>query len=399
MLDAPAETTKDAESFLALDQAMRKEGAAFALNQLITLLTERGDARALLDALLLRARHELGLPLLHAGPLNDVAEPLRSKYEEKYVDAIRTVGGRLLADGDIAGAWPYLRAIGEPELIAKAIDAYVAEEGDERLNGLVEVAFNQGANPRKGFELILEHYGTCSAITAFEHLPQDEAVRTACADRLVRQLHTHLVSNLRAEIAQRGQPLSAHAVPIAELIRGRDWLFQEDAYHIDVSHLAATVRVSPLLTDLSTIALALELTDYGRQLSERFKYEGEPPFEDTYEDHGVYLRCLLGQEVEQGVAHFRSKLAPPDQEDRDSILPAQVLVGLLARMNRLDEAIEVASTYLADLPESALICPGLAALCQRAGQPGKLAKIAQEHGNLVQYLAAQLQSGPNNGQG
>jgi len=393
MPDAPAEPTKDAEAFQALHQAIRNEGPEFALDQLITLLSERGESRALLDALLLRARHELGLPLIHPGSLNDLPEPLRSKYEERYVDAIRTVGGRLLAAGDIPGAWPYLRAIGEPEPVAKAIDAYVPTEGDEQLNQIVEVAFNQGANARKGFELILEHYGTCSAISAFEHLPADDATRGACADSLVRQLHNHLLGNLRAEIAQRGQPLPAKPESIADLIRGRDWLFHDEAYHIDVSHLAATVRVAPLLTDSQSIALAADLTDYGARLSERFRYEGEPPFENTYEDHGFYLRTLLGQEVDRGIAHFRAKLPAPGQEDRGALLAAQVLVGLLARLNRLDEAIEIAAQYLADVPESALICPGPAALCHRAGQPDRLARIAQEHGNLVHYAAALLESG------
>ncbi len=395
MLDAPAETTKDAEAFQALDQAFRTEGADVALNQLISLLSDRGESRALLDALLLRARHELGLPLIQTGSLNDLPEPVRSKYEERYVDAIRTVGGRLLASGDIAAAWPYLRAIGEPELVSKAIDAYVPEEGDERINQIVEVAFNQGANTRRGFELILAHYGTCSAISAFEHLPPDEATRIACADALVRQLHSHLIANLRGEIAQRGQPLPAQEtqVAIAELISGRDWLFQEDAYHIDVSHLAATVRVAPLLTDPQSIALAADLADYGAKLSERFKYEGEPPFENTYEDHGVYLRALLGKEVDQAITHFRAKITPTDASEQENTLPAQVLVGLLARLDRLDEAIEVASEHLAEIPESALICPGAATLCQRAGRPDRLAQIALDHGNLVNYTAALLETG------
>jgi hypothetical protein len=394
MLDAPAATDQDAEAFLALDQALRTSGPEAAIDQLIRTLTARGESRALLDALLLKARHELGLPLIQAGPLGEIPEPTRSKYEERYVEAIREVGGRLLDSGDIPGAWPYFRAISEPDRVAKAIDAYVPDGGDETLGQVIEVAFNQGANPRKGFELILDHYGTCSSISAFEHLPPDEATRSACADRLVRRLHEHLVANLRAEIAQRGQPLPPEGAAMAELLEGRDWLFSDDAYHIDVSHLAATVRVAPLLTDPETIAQAIGLTDYGRRLSIRHQYEGEPPFEQTYEDHAAYLRALLGQDVDASIAHFRAKLTPPDPDERDVAATAQVLVGLLVKLGRLDEAIDLAAEYLARYPDSALSCPGVAQLCQRAGHPGRLARIARDHGDLVNYAAAVLQAGP-----
>lgn len=392
MIDAPAD--HDTAAFEALDQALVASGPEAALDLLIGHLQERGDSRALLDALLLKARHELGLPLIQVGSLSEISEPARGQYEERYIEAIRSVGERLLASGDIPAAWPYFRAIAEPEPVTRAIAAFEPAEGDERLGPLVEIAFNQGANPRKGFELILDHYGTCSAISAFEHLPQDEETRIACADRLVRQLHEHLKANLRAEIARRGQPLPPDATSVSELIAGRDWMFADEAYHLDVSHLAATVRIAPILTDPETIALAIALTDYGRNLSVRHRYESDPPFEDLYEDHAVYLRALIGQDVDAAIAHFRAKLTPDEPDDRGDSPPAQILVRLLLRLGRLDQAIEVAADHLAGLPEAALTCPGVAQLCQRAGQPARLAKIARDHGDLVHYAAAILQTAP-----
>ena len=308
MSEAPAASGPATETFDALDQTLRESGASAAIDLLVRDLDGRGDYRSLLDALLLKARHELGLPLVQAGGLAEYPEDLRSKYEERYVEAIREVGAKLLAAGDIPGAFPYFRAIGETDPVVKAIEAYEPAENDERLGQVVEVAFNQGAHPRKGFELILKHYGTCSSISAFEHLPRDEAIRQSCADKLVRQLHEHLVANLRAEITQRGQPLPPVGTPIGELIEGRDWLFVDESYHIDVSHLASTVRISPLLADPATIALAAEMTDYGRSLSIRHRYEGDPPFEDVYTDHGVYLKALLGVDVEIGRASCRERV-------------------------------------------------------------------------------------------
>ena len=60
------------------------------------------------------------------------------------------------------------------------------------------------------------------------------------------------------------------------------------------------------------------------------------------------------------------------------------------RLGRLDEAIEVSSQYLAGLPDSALFCPGVAQLCQRAGDPKRLAEIARDRRDLVNYTAALL---------
>ena len=376
--------------FETLDRSLATSNPVEALAQLATTLADRGEFRALLDARLLQARLELGLPLVQAGSLADIAEPARSQYEERYVEAIREVGKRLLDAGEIGGAWAYYRAIAEKEPVAAAIEAYEPAENDEKIGQVVEVAFNQGVHPRKGFGLILDHYGTCSAISAFEALPPDEATRVACADRLVRRLHDDLTANLRAEIARRGQPLPPDGTPIGELIAGREWLFVDDSYHLDVSHLASTVRLTPLLSDHSTVALAVGLTDYGRNLSERHRYDGDPPFEDHYGDHGLYLRALLGQDVDSAIAHFRSKLADPDPDGRDEAIAAQVLVRLLVRLGRTEEAVELAAEHLAHLPDSSLACPSISQLCQDLGRLDRLAEIARGRGDLVNYAAARL---------
>jgi hypothetical protein len=389
-----------------LDETLRAGGPAAALDRLIGDLTERGEYRALLDAMLLKARHELGLPLVQDGSLADLPEPKRSEYEERYIEAIRKVGGMILENGDIAAAWPYFRAIGEKEAIAQAIEGFRPAQGDEAVGRVVEVAFNQGAHPRKGWELILDHFGACSAITAFEHLPPDDAVRIPCADRLTRHLHEQLIASLRYDITRRGEPEPSEGASIPGLIEGRPWLFEDDNYHIDVSHLASTVRLAPLLTDPATIALAVELTDYGRNLSERHRYEGEPPFDRPYEDHAVYLRALLGLDVDAAVAHFRAKLDAPERgmpvgfeldpeflpagPGASDTVPAQTLVVLLTRLGRLEEAIDVAREHLAGVPESALFCPGVARLCQRAGRLDRLASIARDAGDPVHYAAAIL---------
>ena len=390
---APGQVGRDGDAgFELVENALRTGGPAAALDQLIEQLNAHGEYRAMLDALLLKSRHELGLPLISAGPLSDLPEPQRARYEEQYVEAIRLVGSKYLEIGDIPTAWAYFRAIAETEPVAKAILEYRPSENDERLGAIIEVAFNHGVSPRRGFDLILEHYGTCPAISAFEQLPpHDVAVRIACAESLIAHLQKELVANLRSEITSRGQLLPAEGSSIAELVHGRDWLFSDDSYHIDTSHLAAVVRFSLIVTDLAFIALAADLTEYGRRLAPRLQFDGPPPFQQMFEDHGVYLRALLGQEVDNAIAHFEAKLdSSADGLGSDPTMPAQALVNLLVRLGRLDLAINVAAEHLAGLPESALSCPTTAQLCQRAGEPGRLAKIARDHGDLVDFTAGLL---------
>ena len=100
--------------FILLENALRDLGPSAALDRLTDHLAAAGEYRALLDALLLKARHELGLPLITSGSLANIPEPARSQYEEKYVAAIRLVGSKFLEAGDIPTAWAYYRGSPRP---------------------------------------------------------------------------------------------------------------------------------------------------------------------------------------------------------------------------------------------------------------------------------------------
>src|SRR5207248_3990427 len=153
---------------------------------------------------------------------------------------------------------------------------------------------------------------------------------------------------------------------VRELMAGRDWLFEEDFYHIDVSHLGAVVQMSTTLPPGPELDLTRELCAYGQKLSPRFQYPGEPPFEDQYQDYGVYLDILAGVNVEAGLAHFRDKLERSNPEE-DGTGPAEVLVNLLLKLERPREALEVARKRLAAVDGRPLSCPGISELCRRAG--------------------------------
>jgi hypothetical protein len=378
-------------AFQSFDRALESAGPGGALDELVRHLTEAGQYRELLDALLLQARFELGLPLVAPASTAEIPEPVRTRYEDKYVAAIRLVGSKYLEAGDIPTAWAYFRAIGEPEPVARAIRGYVPLENDERLGAIIEIAFHHGVEPKRGFELILENYGTCPAISALEQVPaHDESTRVACAERLIRRLHDDLTASIRADIASRGQPLPPDGASIAELVRGRPWLFADEGYHIDISHLAAVVRSSIQVTDRAALALAFDLTEYGRHLAPRLVFEGHPPFEDIFADHGAFLGALLGIEVDRAVALFERKAVAAEPAGAESSLPAQVLVNLLCRLGRLDQAIDASSRFLADMPNAALICPSLAQLCAQASAFERLTELSRDRGDLVNYATGRL---------
>ena len=178
---------------------------------------------------------------------------------------------------------------------------------------------------------------------------------------------------------------------IAELLAGRPWLFADESYHIDISHLAAVVRMSLLVSDRDVMALAADLTEYGRRLSPRLLFEGPPPFEKIFDDHGIYLRALLGHEIGQAIDHFQGKLAAEIGGEPDECLPGTDAGEPVVDVGQVDAAIDVASDHLAGLPDSALACPSVAKLCQRAGQPERLARIARDQGDVVTFTAALLE--------
>ena len=79
-----------------------------------------------------------------------------------------------------------------------------------------------------------------------------------------------------------------------------------------------------------------------------------------------------------------------NDRDTDPCLAAQIVVNLLERAGRLDEAIDVAAEYLAGIPESALACPSVAQLCLRAGQPAASGPHRPRSGEPVTFAAALL---------
>jgi hypothetical protein len=240
---------------------------------------------------------------------------------------------------------------------------------------VIEIAFREGVNPRKGFELLLEHHGICSAITWYGSSP-DYNGRLDCLRLLIRTLYNQLAASLLATVSAAESETPA-ASGVAELIAGRDWLFEGISSYIDSTHLVSVLRFAPELEDPEMLRLAWEMAEYGRRLSPMFHFRGDPPFEDVYLDHAVYLKALLGEETDAAVEHFRSKLAATPEA------AAPVLIDLLVRLGRRQEAIQMSVEYL---PDASL------QLCQDAGDYPELRRLARQREDRIGFAAAVIQS-------
>jgi hypothetical protein len=151
------------------------------------------------------------------------------------------------------------------------------------------------------------------------------------------------------------------------------------------------IQFSIELTNRETLALAYDLTEYGRRLGPLFQFKGDAPFEKAYVDYGMYLRALLNDNADAAVAHLREKIDAYDPNETGTY-PAQVLVGLLVRLQRYHEAIAVSRKHLANADPAQLTCPSILQLCQLAGDYEELRSIARERGDLLSFMAASVQT-------
>lgn len=369
-----------------LESLLAQAGVDATLDRLIAELRERKSYHELFEALKMRVRRRLGLPMLYSDSGDQLSPQQRNALEEGLIEACREVGTLLLKDGKLREGWIYLRPVGDRAEAARLIGAFTPD--DDNLEDLIEILLREGVDPARGFELILTHYGTCNAITTFdsELARHDKPAQRAAAALLVRKVHEDLLANVQADIARQetGHPTET---TLEGLVTDRDWLFLDNAYHIDTTHLAATVRAARLLTQPEELRLALDLTHYGRHLSKQFQYPGDEPFGDQYVAAALWFQAQLGENVEPALEYFRQKAETCDRQ-RHGSMPAECYVELLARLERYAEAINASIKYLPGNQPRMGICPSLLELAESSGLYTKVLQHTREQNDLLAYTAA-----------
>lgn len=375
------------ETFNQMQQAYATGGADAVFALLIETLTTKKDYAALFDALLMQRRHQLGISLLSHRSLSSLDKETRRKYEDAYMDICRQIGELYLADGDITNAWRYFRVIGELDPVREALERLDTPDPSD---DLIAIAYQEGVHPRRGFEWIIRQHGVCRAISVYEQFPHGAEGKKECNAMLVRQLYLEVLETLRQSVAQR-EGAAPDSAGLAQLLATRPWLFDEN-YLVDISHVAAVARFSIELEDRELLRCAAELADYGRRLQDTGFYAAGMPVAEHLQDISVYLHALLEEDVDAGVAHFRKRIAENTQSDTGGG-PAQLLVYLLVRLGRLEEAIDVSLEYLADVPVERLgLCPSIPQLCEMANNPQRLLDLARRENDLLTFTAGLLTS-------
>src|SRR5436305_12649555 len=112
----------------ALDEFLSTGNLAGGLDFLVAQFEQAGQLGPLFEAKVMQQRLKLGLPLLQGNSAN-IDQEKRTALDNATIQAAREVGEAGLRRGDIAGAWPYFRAIGERAPVASAIDAVPDDQG------------------------------------------------------------------------------------------------------------------------------------------------------------------------------------------------------------------------------------------------------------------------------
>lgn len=378
----------DTNLFDSLVESLSRSGPSAAILVLIEQLTQAGDFHRLFEARTLLARQELGLPLLSRASCDALDPSVRAALEERLVSACREIGCAMLESGDISGGYQYLQMIDELEPVRAKIEA-IGSPSPEELGTVVEIAVSRGVHPERGIQLILEHYGLCQAITACESIHAQgasELVRESCVRRLIRAAHRELALRVTSEVQQREAEVSAET-PLIELIQGRDWLFENENYHLDTSHLNAIVRMARILQPCEEMDACIELCEYGRRLSGRYRYPDPPPFEDVYEDSLLFFEIMTDRKVESGMASFRQKAERCDPREVGTY-PMEVYLHLLSSKGRHRDALDFASKHVSDIPGP--IAVTINEICRESGDYERMAEFARARNDPVSFLVAAI---------
>lgn len=322
--------------FEQLADRLKTDGIEGILELLETHFRRQKEYFHLFEVLKLRCRHQLDLPLTPSRTTETLSDQQQRKLDTGLIDACQTVGTLLVRDGDIRHGWSYLQPVGNRKLTESLIREIKVTE--ENVDLLIDISLSQGAAPTYGYQLVLTHHGTCNAITAFEvqGAQLDRPTQAAMAARLLRHVYDEVIQGVRTHIDQSNETARPDA-NLRALLSEHAWLVDQQTHHLDATHLSSLMKISRLTTSRNDHDLALQLAEYGAGFPDDLQYNSPPPFENTYPDHQIFFKALLGQEIDAAVTHLKQKCANADQIHGSQA--DEILIDFLNRVGRVDEAI------------------------------------------------------------
>jgi hypothetical protein len=366
-------------------------GPLATIDSMIDYLRTHRRASELFEAKKMRVRAQLGLPLIVGETEPSRPEPIEQQLEAGVIEACREAGVMLMEDGKAAQGWMYLRPTGDIETARKLLAKI--EITSDNYEEMLQVLLHEGVDIGRGFEAILKQQGTCNSITLYEqnlvHRPKSE--RREVARRLLAHLYKELCDAVRGDIARREAPASADE-SLHHMIQSRPWIMSEGGYHLDTTHIAATVQIASLVDTHEELQQAWELTQYGRKLHHQFQYPGEEPFVDFYPAYATLYSTLLGNDVEAGLRYFerKARTVNPMEHGTGAI---ETYIDLLERTGRHREAIDAATSLAPEGVPPQRIVPLLLEIAKTAFSKGDaaafdpIAAYCQSRGDLLGYAA------------
>ncbi|QDT03171.1 hypothetical protein K227x_15530 [Rubripirellula lacrimiformis] len=383
---------KPAEIFASL--AQHRSEPAVMLDQMIEHFRQERSAMELFEAMKMRVRHQVGLPLVPFGEEPARSEEVERQLELGLLQACREAGTILVQDGRVAEGWMYLRPTADMELARELISKI--EITDDNYDDMIQVLLHEGVDVARGFQAVIDHQGTCNSVTLYEQsiVARSMPDRKAASTCLLNHLYGELCSLVRSDIAQKdGEPPAGEDESLGDMIESRRWILEGGGYHLDTTHLAATVRVATVLDDPALLKKAWELTQYGRRLHHQFQYPGDEPFVDFYPAYGAFYSVLLGQNVDAGLKLFQRKASTVDVAEHGTGA-IETYVDLLDRIGRHGEAVTAAIELVpADVPAQRIV-PMLIEIAGRAKDAGdptafeSLLAYCQQREDVLGYAAA-----------
>ena len=331
---------------------------AAALDKLVVTLKAERKYHQLFEALKIQLRHRLNLPLVNSAPTEKLDSENQAEFESGLLDACRTVGLLLVADQKLREAWVYLQPLDDRKLFRTLLEKY--QINDNNADEVIDIALMQLAAPTVGYQLVLERYGTCNAITSFESSVHgfDATTRAELAGLLVDHLYGELTDSLKNcltenEIATDGE--------FIDLVTAHEELLASKGPLVDATHLSSTLRIGRDTTERDSHLKLCEMAQYGCLLDEPYRFPGEAPFENTFRDHLIFYRALTAEdpnsETVTEAIQFFDKRSLAAAGDPFNPIPDEVFVDLLYRLGRNSQAIEVSLERLAKRTERAGIAP------------------------------------------
>jgi hypothetical protein len=386
---------------MMLEQLADKEGLQAAAQELVERMRQQKLYPELFEARKMLHRVELGLPPVQVDPIGAHGKKsgaiqqdpqVQDELDKRLLDACREVGGGLMRSGRLQEGWMYLRAVGDDAFASEAMAA--VEPTQDNLDLLLNLYVHEGVDIGRGTELCLKMRGTCNTITMLDSIVamRGRSDQQAAVEALVKHVHQELLANLIADVTRRMPQVNApedHTIVAwLGLVPG---LLRDGTYHLDTTHLASTVRFARVLDDPSTLRLAADLAEYGRQLHAQYQYSSEEPFADLYPMSLAWFRALLGEHVDAALRVFRQKAESIDLEEHGTI-GIETYADLLARIGRPDEAGKYLIRTMPDGMRPFGVAPSLIELSSASGEFQPMKDHAKQRGDLIGFAAALLQS-------